>query len=126
MGCRSLGKSTMPHVFYKPNCHYQNFSPLANGVYPIVINNKTPLQNGNCPITNLITEMGVANTVGLSWLVLLKRYTQKNLKIVTFIFLMGFIIEPCISVPNGAKNFVVIMGFANASVFIYRKNFLET
>jgi hypothetical protein len=27
---------------------------------------KTPLCNGNCPITNLITEMGVAHTVGPS------------------------------------------------------------
>ena len=52
-------------VIYKPRCHYQNFSPLANWVYFIAIIYKTPLHNGNCPITNLITEMGVAHTVGL-------------------------------------------------------------
>ena len=55
----------MPQVIYKPHCHYQNFSPLANGVYLIVIINRTPLPNGNCPITDPITEMGVAHTVGL-------------------------------------------------------------
>jgi hypothetical protein len=27
--------------------------------------NKTPMHIGNCPITNLITKMGVAHTVGL-------------------------------------------------------------
>ena len=35
----------------------------ANGVYLIVIINKTPLRNGNCPITDPITEMGVAHTM---------------------------------------------------------------
>ena len=42
----------------------------ANGVYLIVIINKTPLRNGNCPITDPITEMGVAHTMGqycLKW-----------------------------------------------------------
>ena len=39
-------------------------TPLANGVYFTVIINKTPLHNGNCPITNLIAEMGVEHTVG--------------------------------------------------------------
>ena len=51
-------------MIYKPHCHYQNFSPLANGVYIILIINKTPLRNGNWPITDPITEMGVAHTVG--------------------------------------------------------------
>ena len=41
------------------------FSPLANGLYLIVIINKTLLRNGNCPIMNHITEMGVAHIVGL-------------------------------------------------------------
>ena len=54
----------MPQVMYKPRCHYQNYSPLANGVYLIAIINKTPMCNGNCPITNLITEMRVADTMG--------------------------------------------------------------
>ena len=44
---------------------YQNFSPLANGLYHIVITNEFPLRNGNCPITDPITEMGVAPTMGL-------------------------------------------------------------
>ena len=35
--------------------------PLPDGVYLIAIINKTPLGKGNC----LITEMGVAHTVGL-------------------------------------------------------------
>ena len=48
----------------QPHCHYQIFSPLANGVYLIAIINKTSLCNGNCPIMNLITEMGVAHTMG--------------------------------------------------------------
>ena len=58
--------TTEPQVTYKLHCHYQNVSPLANRVYLITIVNKTPLRNGNCPVTNLITEMGVAHTVGLS------------------------------------------------------------
>ena len=49
---------------YKPHCHYQNVSTLANRVYLIAIINKTPLRNRNCPITNLIIKMGVAHTVG--------------------------------------------------------------
>jgi hypothetical protein len=32
----------------------------------VVITNKIPLHNENCPITDPITEMGVAHTVGLS------------------------------------------------------------
>ena len=35
------------------------FFPISQQVYLIAIINKTPLRNGNCPITNLITEMGV-------------------------------------------------------------------
>ena len=31
----------MPQVIYKLHCHYQNFSPLANGLYLIVITIKT-------------------------------------------------------------------------------------
>jgi hypothetical protein len=46
------------------HCHYQKFSLLANVVYLIAIINKTPLRNGNCPITDPIAEMGVAHTVG--------------------------------------------------------------
>ena len=53
-----------PQVIYKPHCHSQNFSPLANGVYLIAIINKTTLGNGNCPITNVIAEMRVAHTGG--------------------------------------------------------------
>jgi hypothetical protein len=53
-----------PQVIYKPHCHYQNFSPLANGVYLIAIINKPSLRNGNYPITDPIAEMGVAHTVG--------------------------------------------------------------
>ena len=52
-----------PQVIYKPHCLYQNFSPLANGLYFIATTNKTPLRNGNCPVTNPITEMGVARTI---------------------------------------------------------------
>ena len=32
----------------------------------LVITNKIPLRNGNCPITDPITEIGVAHTVGRS------------------------------------------------------------
>ena len=53
--------TTVPQVIYKPHCHYyRNCSPLVNGVYLTAIINKTPLRNENCPITNLISEMGVA------------------------------------------------------------------
>ena len=52
-------------MIYKSHCPYQDFSPLANGLYLIVITNETPLRNGNCPITDPITEKGVAHTVGL-------------------------------------------------------------
>ena len=54
----------MPQVVYKPHCHYKNFSLLANGLYFIVTTNKTLLRNGNCPIMDPITELGVAHTVG--------------------------------------------------------------
>ena len=41
------------------------FSPIGQRGLPYSdLINKTPLCNGNCPITNLITEMGVADTVG--------------------------------------------------------------
>jgi hypothetical protein len=40
------------------------FFPIGQQVYRIAIINKTQLRNGNCPITNLITKMGVAHTVG--------------------------------------------------------------
>ena len=53
----------VPQMTYKTHCHYQNVSPLANEVYLIAIINKTPLRNGYCPVTNLITELGVAHTV---------------------------------------------------------------
>ena len=33
-------ETAWPQVFYKPHCQYQNFSPLANGVYLIAIINK--------------------------------------------------------------------------------------
>ena len=67
MVCRLNQKvcQNMPQVIYKPHCHYQNFSVLTNGLYLIVITNKTLFRNGNCPITDPITEMGVAHTVGL-------------------------------------------------------------
>ena len=56
------GDNRHPQEIYKP--HYQKFSPLANGLYLISTTNKTPLRNGNCAITDPITEMGVAHTVG--------------------------------------------------------------
>ena len=34
---------------------------MANGLYLIATTNKTPLRNRNCPITDPITEMGVAH-----------------------------------------------------------------
>ena len=33
-------------------------------VYRIAIINKTPLHNGNCPITDPIAKMGVAHNIG--------------------------------------------------------------
>ena len=61
---------SMPHGMCKPHWGNHDLSPLANGVYLRVIINKTPLPNGNCPITDPITEMRVAHTVG-HWLVCL-------------------------------------------------------
>ena len=49
-------------MIYKPHCDYHNFPPLANGLYLISTTNKTLLRNGNCPVTDPITEMGVAHT----------------------------------------------------------------
>jgi hypothetical protein len=93
----------MPQVIYKPHCHYQNFSPLANGLYLIATTNKTPLRSGNCPITDPITKMGVARTVGQD----LKKVKFENIYLVNmgqlaiynhkmFIRLLNFI-EFCIS-----------------------------
>ena len=53
-------------VIYKLHCHYQNFSPLANGLYLIATTNKTPLRNGNCPIMDPITEMAVDISWGIN------------------------------------------------------------
>jgi hypothetical protein len=44
-------------MIYKPHCHNQNFSPLANGLYLITTTNKTLKRNGNCPITDPITDI---------------------------------------------------------------------
>ena len=46
-----------------PQPHYgsQDFSPLAIGHFIEMIK-KTPLRNGNSPIMDLVTEMGVAHT----------------------------------------------------------------
>ena len=42
-----------------------DFPPLANALSLISTTNKTPLRNGNCPITDPIMKMRVAHTVGL-------------------------------------------------------------
>ena len=49
----------MPQRIYKAHYDYQNFSSLANGVYLIAITKQIPLGNGNSPITDTITVMGV-------------------------------------------------------------------
>ena len=64
-GVFSFMKQNLPQVIYKPHCHYQNFSPLANGLYLIATTNKTPMYNANCPVMEHITKMGVAHTVRL-------------------------------------------------------------
>ena len=79
---------TWPQVIYKPNCHYQNFSPLANGVYLIATTNKTPLRNGNCPITDPITEMGVAHTVGLYTFLIISNLAMRQHE--SFGFSLGY------------------------------------
>ena len=48
------------------------YFPIGQRVYFIEIINKTPLCNENCLITNLITKMGVAHTVGPVFLTLFK------------------------------------------------------
>ena len=40
------------------------YAPLANGVYFTVIIIKTPLLNGNCPITDPIIKIEVVHTMG--------------------------------------------------------------
>ena len=50
------------------------FLTIGQWGYLIAIINKTPLRNGNCPITNLITKMGVAHTVG-PWITTLHTHT---------------------------------------------------
>jgi hypothetical protein len=44
-----------------PQYGNQNFPPLTNGVYFMVIVKKTPLRNENSPITDPITKKGVAH-----------------------------------------------------------------
>ena len=44
-----------------PNYGNQDFPPLNNGVYFMVIIKKNFLQNENSPITDPITKMGVAH-----------------------------------------------------------------
>ena len=51
---------------------------MANGVYLIAIINKIPLRNGNCPITNIIAEMGVAQHIQMR--------LQKNINPIVNIF----------------------------------------
>ena len=51
----------MPQVIYKPHCHYQNFSPLANRVYLTAMINETPWK--------LSKWEYIAHTVGLGELV---------------------------------------------------------
>ena len=45
----------------KPHYSNQDFFPLANSVYFIVIIKKNTLHNGNSQITDPITKMGVAH-----------------------------------------------------------------
>ena len=55
----------LPHSMYIPHYGNHDFSPLADDVYRILIINKTPLCNGNCPIMDPITKMGIAHTMKL-------------------------------------------------------------
>ena len=60
-----LGKDNFHYVDSAPS-DLQTLLPLLE-FFPIdliAIINKTLLHNGNYPITNLITEMGVAHTMG--------------------------------------------------------------
>ena len=45
----------------KPHYINQDFSPLYNAVYFIEIIKQNPLHNGNSPITDPITKIGVAH-----------------------------------------------------------------
>ena len=49
----------------KPHYGNQEFFPLVNGVYFSVIIKKTALSNGNSPITDPFTEMGVLHSIYL-------------------------------------------------------------
>ena len=55
-----------PRYVHTPYGNY-DYSSLAN----VYLMNKTRLSNGNCLITDLITEMGVAHALGLSVLIIL-------------------------------------------------------
>ena len=46
----------MPEGISKPHHGNQDFPPLTNGVYFIIIIKKTPLHNGSSPITDPITK----------------------------------------------------------------------
>ena len=59
---------------------------VANGVYLIAIINKTPLHNGNCPILDPTTKMGLAHTVGLGPGICVKYFSSQSLKNKMFTF----------------------------------------
>ena len=46
---------------YKPHYGNQDVFPFPNGVWFVVNINKTPLRNGNSPITDPITETNIAH-----------------------------------------------------------------
>ena len=59
------GFPALIHVWIASAGVLEWFSPFANSVYLIIIINKILLHNGNCPISDPITEIGVAHAVGL-------------------------------------------------------------
>ena len=56
LGYHTMVRISKVSMLKMPQCCYQNFYPLADCTLK-------KLGNGNCPITNIIAEMGVAHTM---------------------------------------------------------------
>lgn len=100
-----------PHGMCKFNYGNQDYSPWANGIYFIAIISKTPLYFWNRPITDLITEMGVAQILGQSLLASLLHATLSSpckeifferIRLLTTRMLNGYFIK-----NNGQMNYVL-------------------
>ena len=82
MSDQSQSSNSWPEGMCKPHYGKKVFSQSTNGVYFIVIIKKSQLRNGGVPITDPITEMGVAHAFQLGLaakLLTLLSWEQENI-----------------------------------------------